>query len=1470
MVTTISQSFHAKYLQEHPLQSLGKLLKVEGASGQAIPYLGYIEIDISFPKEVSGQVESHSVLALIVPDTEYNRRVPLIIGTNLIKLCRDKCKNKCGVRFLQKMDIPTPWRLAYRYLTVQSQSHACSIDFESVPIKSEKHHAVTVKPNETVVVDGYIRMAHDTKIDSAIIEPCQSSHISSSLMVTPAVVKVGSLGGIGKVPVRIHNVSAKMITIPAKSTIGELQAVAWVGHPGETGGLTTSCNANITKAGNEKVSESNVKDRDPYKVDLSNSALNDKQVKLAEEFLEKWKDVFSQSKFDFGHTSEVKHEIHLTDETPFKLRHHRIPPAMYDEVRQHLRELVDCGAIRESHSPYASPIVIVRKKDHSMRLCLDLRILNSKTIRDSYAIPRIEESLHAIAGGTLYSCLDMTKSYMQVEIAEEHKSRTAFTAGPLGLWECNRMPFGLTNAPATFQRLMERCMGDLNLTQCLIYLDDLVVFSSSFEQHLQRLEAVFKRLKEYGLKLQPSKCKLFQDRVKYLGHVVSKQGVETDPEKIAALKTWPVPDNVKALRTFMGFAGYYRRFVKDFAKIAKPLHDLMVGQPRKQGKGAKKKKLPREVVKWQWGEVQQVAFDTIIEKLTSPPILAYADYTKPFTLHTDASTEGLGAVLYQEQDVKERVIAYASRGLNKAERNYPAHKLEFLALKWAVTEKFHDYLYGQKFLVRTDNNPLTYVLTSAKLDATGHRWLAALGAYDFKIIYRSGVRSADCDGMSRRPPLPGTSENDGNRYWVTGIEEIDPDSIKAIHNYHIGAPGEIGTEYEQDPFVESIALNIEATPEIIARQYVQVGQESLPSISMEQWKEAQERDPVISRVLEYRKRGKAPSKEERSHEDNDVLTILRCWDSLYIRQGVLHRRGYLNGQTNYQLVLPEAYRAQALTGLHDDVGHLGIERTLDLAKARFYWPRMDQDVAKKIKQCDRCTRRKMPLSAYKTAPLVNIHTTYPMELVCMDYLSLEESKGGYSNILVITDHFTRFAQAIATRNQTAKTTARVLFDNFIVHYGFPARLHSDQGASFESSIIRELCQLTGIAKSRTTPYHAMGNGLVERLNRSLLDMLGTLPEEKKTDWKSYLPSLVHAYNCTKHDSTGFAPYYLMFGRHPLLPIDLYLGLNPEEADIRGRSEYVNRLREGLRRAYELASAGARKAKAKQKQYYDQKAGSAALEPGDRVLVKNVGIRGKHKIADRWEQSPYVVLSQPNKDIPVYVVQAESGEGPKRTLHRNLLLPYFALPCPLTPAPHQTSPERHRAPRTRSKYPRSHSKRGGNSNSSGNSDSSSDEAEWVVGPLQVTQPSQQHAGEDAPQSSLSPEATPFSPSSKSQPYELPSEPHLGGETSTASVEEVDREIATLGPGEPEDMAQEPQDDSGDCTESEGEEQIKPRRSTRPRKQPSWMESGEFKIQQHVAKTPAWVEKAKFLATMKENFPESSSTLCSAIVNIVNNG
>jgi len=1194
MITTMSET-HFKSLKSSPeLQTLADFsLHLTGSNGSSIPYSGYCLVEVTVPEL---EIEAVTVPVLVVPSTRYSATVPVIVGTNVLNYV----KKSLG----KNTELPGPWNNVLSMFT----------DTRVIPVKVFHQRAIIVKPYETRSITGMVRNVGDMSV--GITEATESS---DSLVICPRVVQVKSGNTFSRIPVRICNMSASPMTIKPRSLLCGLQEVDVVRSvdPGE---------GSIPKQHNSDKSLSELS------IDIPTDTLSSSDHSRAISFLNDWKHIFSAGFTDLGCTRLVEHKIELSDPTPFKEPYRRIPPGMFEEVREHLKEMLEAGAIRESHSPFSSNVVLVRKKgDNSLRFCIDFRRLNNRTVKDAHSLPRIEETIDTLAGSRYFSKLDLRSGYWQVAMKEEDKAKTAFSVGPLGFYECNRLAFGLCNAPGTFQRLMERCMGELHLRECVIYLDDIIIFSKTLEEHFSRLRAVFERLESAGLKLKGSKCEFFRTQVTYLGHLVSERGVETDPEKISALQNWPAPSSIKELRRFLGFASYFRRFVPRFAQVSKPLNDLLVGHPtNKKGKSRK------SAVPWVWAEDQQEAFDQLISLLTSPPVLAYADYDKPFILNCDASGTGLGAVLCQEIDGTERVVAYASRGLRRNERNYPAHKLEFLALKWAVVDKFHDYLYGGKrFKVRTDNNPLTYAFTTAKLDAVSHRWLAALATYDFSIHYRPGAQNQAADFFSRPEEVI-----------------LFPETLKALFQA-------ISVECEDAPAFECLSISqpVEICPDSSLGQSAETCPDS--PLSQIDWRSEQEKDPSITRVSSLLRSGHRPTRRQASLEPESVRKLLREWDRFHLKDNILYRHGTVTGQPVDQLVLPDTYHELVFIGLHDDAGHQGRERTLALAKSRFYWPGMDFFIEKRVSECPRCILRKRKET--RAAGLIPIQSTYPMELVCMDFLSLEMSSGGYENILVITDHFTRYSQAFPTRNQSANTTAKCLFEQFIVHYGFPTRLHSDRGRNFESSVIQELCKIANVEKSRTTPYHAQGNGQTERFNQTLLNMLGTLEESQKVNWKSHVSTLVHAYNATRHDSTGYTPYFLIFGRHPRLAVDAFLGIEPDQSfRAKDLNSYSSNLKKRLDFAYKVASKEAKRQGRRHKRQYDKKVRNVQVVPGDRVLVRNVGLKGKNKLADKWCKDVYIVVEQPIAGIPVYKVKKEFGKT-LRTLHRNLLLPFMGLP-----------------------------------------------------------------------------------------------------------------------------------------------------------------------------------------------------------------
>ena len=941
---------------------------------------------------------------------------------------------------------------------------------------------------------------------------------------------------------------------------------------------------------------------------LQGEDLEQAQTQKLQALLRRWQHVFATHDEDYGCTQVVQHHIPTGDAGPSRERYRPIPPTLYTEVRTLLQGMLKQGVVRESSSPWAAPIVLVQKKTGAWRFCVDYRKLNLVTKKDAFPLPRIEDSLASLTQSAWYSTLDLASGYWQVQVAEADREKTAFTT-PFGLFEWDRMPFGLCNAPATFQRLMQRCLGGQLMESVLVYLDDVIVYSPDFDSHLRHLEEVFRAMEKYGLKLQPNKCHLLRREVNFLGHVVSAAGVSVDPGKVSAVKDWKAPRTVRQVRSFLGFVGYYRRFIKDFSKIAKPLNQLLVGTGRNRGRGS-----PNV----DWDANCESAFQTLKQELLQAPILAYADFAKPFLLYTDASNLGLGAVLAQRQDGVERVIAYASRSLHPAERNdanYSSFKLELLALKWALSEKFKDYLWGAKVTIITDNNPLVHLQT-AKLGAVEQRWVAQLANFDYQLQYRPGREHTNADVLSRLP------------------EAESPGGASPEEGYMVGA-------------VEAPGSRQEAVPENWGWD-------------PRRWRERQARDQDVRLVREWLEQGRRLTPAERLAQTDTGRRLLGQWDRLELRDGVLCRRvsDPKLGEEVRQIVVPADEVTALVSAYHNQLGHQGQERTVSLLRRFFFWPGLEASVHALIQACPRCILFKSRREV--RAPMVPIHAKAPLHIMAMDFLTLGRPRDRYQNILVITDLFTKYAWAIPTLDQTATTTATVLWRAVFQTFGCPEFLHSDQGANFESRVIRELCQLYGCTKTHTTSYHPQGNGGCERFNQTLLGLLGTLDQQRQDDWVSALPNLLQAYNNSIHSTTGYAPTYLMFGRHIRMPTDLVLGVtaDQEEASV---TEWVGRHHQRLHFAYEQVSKRIQTAGEKSKRLYDRTAREAPLLPGERVLVRDNRRQGKGKLSDRWEATPYVVCRQQRPGQPVYTIRPEGKSGPDRVVHRNMI-----RPCPNYP------------------------------------------------------------------------------------------------------------------------------------------------------------------------------------------------------------
>ena len=458
---------------------------------------------------------------------------------------------------------------------------------------------------------------------------------------------------------------------------------------------------------------------------------NDETVRVAQLFNERQK-IFAKDDMDLGCSSIAKHTIDTGGSRPRRQPARRTPLGFQEEEEKHLTQMLDAGVVVPSTSDWASPVVLVRKKDGGVRWCVDYRQLNEVTVKDCYPIPKIEECLDTLSGAKYFSTMDLQSGYWQLEVDPADRHKTAFITRN-GLFEYTRMPFGLCNGPGTFQRAMELVFRGLQWKSVLIYLDDVIVVSSSFEEHLQCLADVFTRFEEAGLKLKPKKCQFFQSQVVFLGHLVGRDGVKTNPELIHDVVSWPEPSTVRSLQAFLGLCNYYRRFIHNFSEVAGALHALL-----KKG------------VEFTWGEEQNKAFLALKHQLTQAPILAYPSKDSEFILDTDASNSSIGAVLSQTQEGEERVIAYSSKRLGPSQQRYCVTRRELLAVV-TFTRQFRHYLLGRRFLLRTDHGSLTRLFRFKAPQGQLARWLEELSQYNFDIQHRQGAKHGNADSLSRRP-----------------------------------------------------------------------------------------------------------------------------------------------------------------------------------------------------------------------------------------------------------------------------------------------------------------------------------------------------------------------------------------------------------------------------------------------------------------------------------------------------------------------------------------------------------------------------------------------------------------------------------------------------------------------------------------------------------------------------------------------
>ncbi|GFX55818.1 retrovirus-related Pol polyprotein from transposon 297 [Trichonephila clavipes] len=847
--------------------------------------------------------------------------------------------------------------------------------------------------------------------------------------------------------------------------------------------------------------------------------LSDEQRNKLSELLRKFSGLFTRTDKSTAAKTNVKHRIFTGDHAPINQRAYRVSPTERRIIHEEVQKRLDEGIVQPSESPWSSPVVLVRKKDGSWRFCVDYRKLNSVTKKDVYPLPRIDDTLDCLKGAKFFSSMDLRSGYWQIEIDEADREKTAFIT-PEGLYEFKVLPFGLCNAPATFERIMDNLLRHFKWTMCLCYLDDIIVFSETFEDHLIRLRLVLKCLQEAGIKLNSKKCLFAAQEVKILGHLVSSNGVRPDPDKIKAVRNFPTPKNIHDIRSFLGLCSYFRRFIKGFCYLAEPLHSLL-----KSG------------VEFHWGPEEVEAFHSLKKALTSDPVLGMYDERASTEIHTDTSGYGIGAVLVQIQNNVEKVIAYASRTLTKAETNYSTTERECLAIVWA-TNNFRPYIFGKHFTVVTDHQYLCWLMNLKDPSGRLARWALRLQEHDFDVKYKTGKHS-DADALSRNP---------------VEEETETPDKFLAV----------------------TTSMNL----------------------AMEQKK-----DQDLTKL-------KLLSNSSKNEEFRFI-------------DGILCRKNFDPDGKLWLPVIPKHLRADILRHFHDAPPQdTLVSRKLMTGFARDFTGR-------------ECTE----MSFVPIPPAIA-----PFHRIGIDLLGrFPKSAHGNKWIIVCTDYSTRYAITKALPTAEVDEIAKFLLEEIVLRHGAPRVIITDRGAVFRSKLVSSLVDLCNIDHRFTTAYHPQTNGLTERFNKTLADMLMYVDVEQK-NWDEILPFVTFAYNTAKQETTGFTPFYLLHGREAETTLDTMLPFCPNDFD----DNNITKIAARAEKSRQLARVHTLRAQDKDRRRYDSKHQMVSYAPGDLVWVytpvRKVGL--SEKLLRRYF-GPYQVLRR--LSAVTYAVQDFDPASRKRKL-----------------------------------------------------------------------------------------------------------------------------------------------------------------------------------------------------------------------------
>ena len=771
--------------------------------------------------------------------------------------------------------------------------------------------------------------------------------------------------------------------------------------------------------------------------------------------LNEFDDLFMKRKADIGRCTIAKHTIEVEPgAVPHREGARRMSPEKAERANQEVRSLLALAMIQPSLSPWSSGIVMVKKKSGELRFCCDFRPLNEVTIKDAYPLPRIDESLARLGNAKIYTSIDLAWAFWQIPLRKADRHKTAF-ACELGLLEWQRMPFGLCNASATFQRAIARALQKIvnrKGSMVMAYIDDIVIATETVEDHMARLREVFECLREAGFKMRVAECDFMKSEIKYLGRVVSAEGVKPDPKAVAKLRDWEIPRNKTEMQSFLGFANYYREFIPWHAKLVAPLHAVT-------GLNAT----------FAWGPEQQKAFNEIKKALIEATALAQPDSEGEFVLDTDASAVAISGILHQWQgspgERRLRPIIYGSKKLTTTQAKYGAPKLEMFAAYYFIL-KNHSYLCPRKFTLRVDNQALSWLKTYSTDQALIGRWIMTLDKYHFRVEHRPRTQHRNADGLSKRTndyrcrekqlaqlPAAGERWNVPSRtiYSVAGTNNA------TLQNSPCGVRESIMALKDIDTELHEYTHTVHGIKDLVLAQNRDVHVLALKKLVQ---CESIDNDVFPKNVREFARNYFRQKKNLLFINKNDVLCV-----QYSPTQRPLQERPCM-------IIMPQLYQHEILFRAHDAMGHQGISKVVARIQERHTWPGIRRSVGRYVGQCLTCQQvRDKPGDV--RFQLKNIQSGYFNELVQYDHLKICPSDNNNTGILIIIDHFSKFAEAVpcSHHDYDAVTTSRLLLQKWFARHGTPTRMQSDNAPNLTAEVSNEFLKAAHVTKVTSTAGH---------------------------------------------------------------------------------------------------------------------------------------------------------------------------------------------------------------------------------------------------------------------------------------------------------------------------------------------------------------------------------------------------------------